>query len=416
MSPALPDATLNPVARPAPLPVLALAIFAANMGLGIIFPLIPHLAAGSQGGAAAVGGIFASYAAALVFSEVVGGALADRLDTSRLLVGALALYFLTLLAFTVARGVPMLMGVRAFEGLAIGLVVPCVMKLVVRSVPPERLGRGIGTVMGLGGMGFIAGPLIGGQLAPIGLPLPFLCAAAVAGIAACASVVWLPPTPAVEGPAPLGAIARTELAAFWRRLTDAGFFGLVLPLLAVKAVFATMQAVLPLFGERVLGADMAHVSYLFVVTAIAYGIVQPLAGRLADRFPIYRLVAAAFVLMAALLAVMAMQRDYLAFLVPYAVFSLAQCGSVLFAMKAVGEGLGETAQGRAFGLASAIGDLGMIVAPAALMPAFAWRHEAVFWGLAVLLVVCGLGARLLYFGRVSRPAATPLVEAPNEAL
>lgn len=380
----------------APLPLLALAVFAANMGLGIVFPLIPHLAAGGQGGGAAVGGIFACYAATLVPTQVVGGALADRLDAGRVLARGLGLYFLTLLAFVVARDVPTLMAVRAVEGVAIGLVVPSVMKLVVQSVPPERLGRGMGQVMGLGGLGFIVGPLLGGWLAPIGLGLPFLAAACVAGVAACAAVALLKPGEREgTGGETAGAIARTELTELGRRMLDAGFWGLVLPLVAVKAVFATMQAVLPLFGERVLGVDTAHVSYLFVITAVAYGLAQAVAGPLADRFPVRGLIAIAFLLMAALLGWLPTQTGYLAFALPYAAFSLFQCAGVLFALKAIAGGLGEGAQGRKFGLASALGDLGMVAAPAGLMPLYAWRHEAPFWGLAGVLVACLLGSLAL---------------------
>ncbi|MDB5095645.1 MAG: blt9 [Cyanobacteria bacterium RYN_339] len=368
----------------APLPLLALAIFAANMGLGIIFPLIPHLAAGGPEGAAAVGWIFSSYAITLVIAQIIGGALADRLDAARVLSRALALYFITLLLFTVARGIPFLMVVRALEGFAVGLIVPCVMKLVVRSVPPERLGRGIGTVMGLGGLGFIAGPLIGGYLAPIGLQLPFLAAASVAGIAASASVIWLPAGPGEPTAEPLSA----EFAKVGTRLKDATFWGLVLPLIAVKINFSTMQAGLPLIGDQVLGVDLPHVSWLFVITAVAYALAQALAGQLADRFATRWLITGAFLLMAPLLVLLANQTSYTAFLLPYALFSLAQCASVLFAMKHLGAGLGETSQGRAFGLASAVGDMGMIVAPSALLPLFAWRHPALLIALAGVMIAC----------------------------
>lgn len=375
----------------APLPLLALAIFTANMGLGIIFPLIPHLAMGGPGGAAAVGWIFSSYAATLVVAQIIGGALADRIDAARVLGRALVLYFLTLLLFTLARGVPFLMGVRALEGFAVGLIVPAVMQLTVRSVPPERLGRGIGTVMGLGGLGFVAGPLIGGYLAPVALPLPFLAAAGVAGIAASSCVIWLQPGPGEPESPPL----RQEFGKVGTRLRDPAFWGMVLPLVAVKINFATMQAGLPLIGDHVLGVDLPHVSWLFVITAVAYALAQAIAGPLADRFDTRWLITATFLLMAPLLVLMAYQSTYSAFLPVYAVFSLLQCAGVLFSMKHLGAGLGETAQGRAFGLASAVGDMGMIIAPSALLPLFGWQHPALLCALAAVMAACLLPFLLL---------------------
>jgi len=375
----------------APLPLLALAVFTANMGLGIIFPLIPHLAMSGPDGAAAVGWIFSSYAATLVVAQIIGGALADRLDAARVLARALALYFGTLLLFTLARGVPFLMVARALEGFAVGLIVPAVMQLTVRSVPPERLGRGIGTVMGLGGLGFIAGPLIGGYLAPLALPLPFLAAASVAGIAASACVIWLQPGPGEPAGQPL----KAEFTKVAERLKSAAFWGLVLPLVAVKVNFATMQAGLPLIGDQVLGVDLPHVSWLFVITAVAYAVAQAIAGKLADRFDTRWLIAGTFVLMAPLLVYLANQTSYTAFVPAYAAFSLLQCAGVLFAMKHLGQGLGETAQGRAFGLASAVGDMGMIVAPSALLPLFGWKHPALLIALAGVMVACLLPFLLL---------------------
>jgi hypothetical protein len=78
----------------------------------------------------------------------------------------------------------------------------------------------------------------------------------------------------------------------------------------------------------------------------------------------------------------------MAFLPAYALFSLGQCASVLFAMKHLGDGLGERAQGRAFGLASAVGDMGMIVAPSVLLPLFTWKHPALLIALAIVMAAC----------------------------
>lgn len=364
---------------------MALAIFAANLGLGIIFPLIPHLARTSQAGPAAVGWIFSSYSLMLVVSQVAGGALADRFDEARVLRIALWLYFLTLLGFTVSRTVPALMLNRAVEGVAVGLIIPAVMKLVVRSVPAERRGRGIGFVMGLGGTGFIIGPLLGGYLAGMGLALPFLAAAVVAGAAAIGVSLGVKAEPTLAAPAPLREAVAQEARHFGTMLATPAFVAMVLPLMALKSNFSALQAGLPLFGEAVLGVGLKEVSYLFVVTAVLFGLVQPVAGRLADRFSTGTLIAAVLAAMAPVAAVMAFQHDYRAFLPAYALYSACQSAGILFAMKHIGDGVGEAVQGRAFGLASAMGDMGMVVAPSVLLPLYAWRHEALFLALGAIM-------------------------------
>lgn len=397
----------DPTPSAAPLPWLALAIFAANLGLGIIFPLIPHLSATSGAGPAAIGWIFSSYALMLVLAQVAGGALADRLDPSRVLRLALWAYFLTLIGFTLSREVPWLMLNRACEGVAVGLIIPCVMKLVVSHVPPERRGRAIGFVMGLGGTGFIIGPLLGGYLSQWGLALPFLAAATVAGLAAVGVTLGVKAgaNPAAT-PEPVGPMLKQELGHFGRLLATPAFVALVLPLMAFKANFSTLQAGLPLVGEQVLGVGVREVSYLFVLTAVLFGLVQPLAGRLADRFATSALVTAMLLAMGPLAAYLAFQSSYFAFLPAFALYAACQSAGVLFALKHISDGVGEAAQGRAFGLASAMGDVGMVVLPSVLLPIYAWRHEGLFLTLGA--VMWGFLLAFRVFGARQRPVSTKI--------
>jgi MFS family permease len=390
--------------RPVPLPILALAIFSANLGLSVIFPLIPHIADTSESGAQAVGWIFSSYAFTLVGAQIIGGILADRLDTAKVLRTAIWIYFLTILAFLFARSVPALMVCRAFEGLAVGTIIPCVMKLVAQ-VEPERRGRAIGFVMGLGGLGFLIGPLMGGYMAGYGLSLPFLAAAVVAGTAGIAVTLRLPAQPVPASGGTLKEALGHELGHLGRALTSPVFMGLIFPLMAVKVNFATLQAGLPLFGKSILGAGLPEVSYLFVITAVAYAAATPVAGMIADRFPIRPLMVTALISLIVALCALAFQRAYLPFAAVFAVFSLLQSLSALFGMKLMADVLGENAKGRSMGLAAAIGDMGMIVAPSVILPIYAWRPEGLFLGLAVALTLFTLLFLVLSRG-VNRLAAS----------
>jgi MFS family permease len=208
---------------------------------------------------------------------------------------------------------------------------------------------------------------------------------------------------------PFAEAARGELSRLGQLLVTPAFLGMVLPLMALKINFATLQAGLPIFGEQRLGAGLVQVSYLFVVTALAYGVVQPLAGRAADRWSTRRLLSLTLVSMAPVLALMAIQHTYWVFLPVYAGFSVLQSAGVLFAMKHLGAGIGEGANGRSFGLASAIGDMGMIVAPSLLLPLYSWHAEALFGALGLLALIF-LGG----FWALSGPSLAP--EPQREAL
>jgi MFS family permease len=390
-------------ARRPPVAPLALAIFATHLGLGVAIPLVPLLLTPSGAGPGAVGAVFTAYAAALVAAQVVGGALAERIGAGRLAVAALGIYMLAMLGYLVSHAPAALVAVRLVEGTGSGLLTPAVMSLAARAAPPERRGRAMGLVLGLGGLGFLAGPLLGGYLAPLGLHLPFLVAGAVAAVAAATALVALPPDP----PAPPDAggwagAARADAGAIAARLVDPRFLGAAAPLMAVKVNFAALQAGVPLLAARALGATPAETAWLFAVTALAYVAVQPVVGRLADRLGTRGPLAVAFVGMAALLAWQAGRTTFQAFLPGWVVLSLLQTGAVTLALKHLADRVVPpgAAGGKALGLASATADLGMIAAPAVFLPLAAWRVEAILLGPAATV----LGFLALFLA-LDRPAS-----------
>lgn len=390
-----------PLVEPRPLATkpLAAAVFAANLGLTVIFPLVPRLA--EEAGPARLGWVFAAYAACLVLSQIVAGVLADRLGAARVLVGALSLYALTLFGFAAFRGLWGVLAMRALEGLAVGAVFPAVMALVAAGAPLERRGRVMGTIMGLGGIGFLIGPVVGERLARFGLAWPFVAAGciallAMAAIAVAASRDALGEAARAEGgDAPLGDLLRAETGVLAQRLRTPAFWALVLPLIAVKANFSTLQAGLPLIGRDVLHVSPAMVGYLFVVTAAAYGLVTPIAGRLSDRLLARHLAEGTLALLAVNLVVLAALTQFWPFALAFVPLSLLQSAGYLFASKALADGLGEAARGRGLGLASAIGDLGMVGGPLVLLPLMAQAPWGTLAGAGVVAIVAIPVARVL---------------------
>ena len=400
------------LARP-PLAPLALAVLATHFGLGVAFPLVPLLLAPSGAGPGAVGAVFAAYGAALVSAQLVGGALAERFGAGRIVVLALGIYMGAMLGYLVSHQPGALIAVRLLEGTGAGLLTPAVMALAARAAPPERRGRAMGVVLGLGGLGFVAGPLLGAYLAPHGLHLPFMLAAAIAATATASALAWLPPDPPAEAEAIGWVVAvKADARAIAASLTAPAFLGSAAPLMAVKVNFAAMQAGVPLLAAQALGATPTETAWLFAITAVAYVAVQPLAGRLADRAGTRAPLAVAFVLMSALLAWQATRATYLAFLPGWVALSFLQTGAVTLALKHLADRVidpgTERGAGRPLGLAMASADLGMIAAPAVFLPLAAWRLEALLLGPAVttmtfLLLFLALGGR--------PPAGEPAVAA-----
>jgi sugar phosphate permease len=139
----------------------------------------------------------------------------------------------------------------------------------------------------------------------------------------------------------------------------------------------------------------AEVGWLFVLTAAAYGLVSPLAGRLADRLLARHLAEATLALLAINLVVLSALTQFWPFVAAFAPLSLLQSAGYLFASKALADGLGDAARGRGLGLASAIGDLGMVGGPLLLLPLMAQVPWGSLAGAAVVAVVAIPVARLL---------------------
>jgi nitrate/nitrite transporter NarK len=83
------------------------------------------------------------------------------------------------------------------------------------------------------------------------------------------------------------------------------------------------------------------------------------------------------------------------FVPAFALYGACQSAGVLFAMKHIGDRVGESVQGKAFGLAAALGDVGMVIMPSVLLPLFAWRHEALFLALGAAMWLFGAAFVLL---------------------
>lgn len=370
-----------PVVAPRlPLAPLAAAVFTTQFGLGVAFPLVPLLIAPSGAGPAAVGAIFTAYACAMVTAQLIGGALADRVGAGRLVIVALGIYALGMAGYLITNDPVGLIVVRLVEGTGTGLTIPSVMALIARAGPLETRGKTMGIVLGIGGLGFIAGPALGGQLAPVALYLPFVAGVAVAGLAMIACMAMLPADPPAE-PSSGGwrSAAAADARAIIDRLRTPAFLGAVAPLMGVKINFAGLQAGIPFIAAATLGASPAQTSYLFIITALTYIAVQPIAGRLADKFGTRSLLLGAFLGMAVLLAWQSQQTSYWGFIPGWILLSFLQTGGVTLALKHLADRVapGQGPAGRELGLGSASADLGMVLAPALFLSLGAWHVEAI---------------------------------------
>ena len=169
--------------RPPAMAFIFITLFLDILGIGLVIPVLPKLVEQFRGGdlseaSTLVGQLSAVYALMqFVFSPILG-ALSDQYGRRPVillsLLGAGLDYFLMAWAPTVGW---FFLG-RAVSGLA-GANITAATAYIADISPPEKRAANFGIIGAAFGLGFIAGPLLGGLLGEKSLRLPFIAAGCV---------------------------------------------------------------------------------------------------------------------------------------------------------------------------------------------------------------------------------------------
>ncbi|WP_375262034.1 TCR/Tet family MFS transporter [Palleronia sp.] len=154
------------------------------MGIGVVIPVMPQLIQEIEGGtvasAAVWGGIFSTVYALMQFlCGPLLGALSDRYGRRPLLLITLTVMSLDYVVVALAGNVWLLLGARVMGGIAASTRSVATAFIADISTPEQKAAR-FGLVGAAFGLGFVAGPLLGGILAEYGTRAPFWAAAALA--------------------------------------------------------------------------------------------------------------------------------------------------------------------------------------------------------------------------------------------
>jgi MFS family permease len=173
--------------------------FIGPFGGGVLAVLIPQLRDAFDATTAEVVAAIPAYLVPFAVLQLVSGTLGERLGRRRMVRGAYIAYAVFCLAAAVAPGIGVFLVARALQGAANAFTSPLVMAGLADVVPPERLGRSVGTFAAVQTSAVALSPLLGGLLGEIDWRLAFLMPALVA-----VALAFMPPQDAVraEGAAP----------------------------------------------------------------------------------------------------------------------------------------------------------------------------------------------------------------------
>jgi DHA1 family solute carrier family 18 vesicular amine transporter 1/2 len=263
-----------------------------------IVPLLPTFAALFDLTRLDVAILVAAYPLFMLGASLPGGLLADRLGPRRLLIVGSALLAVASLGFAYAESEWQLWAARAVQGLTSGLTSTAGMAVIADAAVPTLRATLIGLATSVQGMSTLAGPVLGGFLAPaIGIREAFLVPAGLAAVVLIGIAL------------PGWDDMRPQERMTWRNaigssLSQRVVKGAVAAVLAVGLVQGAIQTLVPLaLGEE--GYSASALGTLFLVGSVLGLLLAPAAGRFADVFGVARVTTLAFLLVPPLVLALA---------------------------------------------------------------------------------------------------------------
>lgn len=146
---------------------LLVVLFASFMDLldvTIVTVAAPSIASDLGASESQLQWLLAAYTLALGSGLITGGRIGDDHGRRRVFLVSLAAFGLASAACALAPSAPVLIALRALQGLAGGFMVPQVFGIIRASFEPAAMARAFGAYGAVQGLAAVAGPLLGGAL------------------------------------------------------------------------------------------------------------------------------------------------------------------------------------------------------------------------------------------------------------
>jgi len=259
-------------------PILAVSIFSAMLGVGLVSPLLPLYAQDLGASGLELGMIFAGYGISNSILTPIMGRLSDRRGRKLFLCIGLAGYAFISLGYVWAANVSQLTLVRVIQGVAGAMILPIAMAYVGDLSPKGEEGKWMGYASAAFFGGFGIGPLLGGALAErFGMNTSFYSMGCLCLLAFLVAVLFLPESRQRK----IGERGRLSFKEMSNSPMVRGLFSFRL----VQAIGrGGLMTFLPIFAATYIGLGTTLIGVLLAVNMLPMIVLVGLAGRLADRF------------------------------------------------------------------------------------------------------------------------------------
>ena len=272
------------------MPILFLIVFIDLIGFGIIIPLLPFYAEFFQATPEMVGLVMATYSFTQFLAAPFWGRLSDRIGRRPVLLVSLAGAVASYVWLGFAESLWMLFAARAAGGAMAGNI-SAAFAYVADITTRENRARGMGMIGAAFGLGFIAGPAIGGILAgsdPVNADFqsPAFAAAALSAAALVLAFGILKESLSLEIRQELAQQPPQKRLSLFREALKRPHLGLLLTLTFLSTfVFAGLESTFAMWSRRQFGWGPEQNGYLFAFVGLLSALIQGgLIRRLARRF------------------------------------------------------------------------------------------------------------------------------------
>ena len=249
-------------------------VFVDTMFFAAVVPLLPRLSDDFELSKTAAGILSGAYAAGTLVASIPAGLLASRVGVRATLFAGLGLMSASGVVFATANDIVLLDIARFAQGVGGACSWAGALGWLIGAAPAERRGELIGAAMAAAIGGVLFGPVLGAAAVALGRG-PVFGAVALLGLGLIALTRRLP--------APRASTDRTVRASLTAAIAAPGVrVGLVL-ILIPGLLFGTIDVLVPLRLDE-LGAGAGAIAAVFLVAALSEGAVNPVAGRLSDRY------------------------------------------------------------------------------------------------------------------------------------
>ena len=213
----------SPFRQPRAVYAVGFACVISFMGIGLVDPILPALAAKLQASPSQVELLFTSYLVVTALAMLVTGWVSSRIGAKHTLIAGLSLIVVFAALAGSSGSIAGIVGFRAGWGLGNALFIATSLAVIVGSASGGFAGAIVLYETALG-LGIATGPLLGGLLGNISWRGPFFGVSVLMLIALVATIAWVPATPR---PARRSSIREPILALRDRNLSRTSVTGLL---------------------------------------------------------------------------------------------------------------------------------------------------------------------------------------------